>query len=177
MLVCLVRRVAFLKGVASSSRAPWLLHQGQANVLRAHKVSIGLDPLTGRASLTTKPPPPLKSSPGYCISHSSPEPYCISRLRHLTQETFPAEAHRMITPDQGQFLRMLVRSTRAHLVVELGCFTGYGAAWLASGLVAPEGQVVTCERDDQYASIARTWLNQEGWSPRVEVRHQSAEEM
>ncbi|RKP14910.1 S-adenosyl-L-methionine-dependent methyltransferase, partial [Piptocephalis cylindrospora] len=84
------------------------------------------------------------------------------------------EAHRMITPDQGQFLRMIVRSTRAQTVMELGCFTGYAAAWMADGLVDPEGRVFTCERDDQYSRIAQTWLDQGGWTPRVTVMDSSS---
>jgi caffeoyl-CoA O-methyltransferase len=58
---------------------------------------------------------------------------------------------------EGALLRMLVRVLEARKVVEIGTFTGYSALMMAEGL-PPNGELVTCEVSEEYASIARRYF-------------------
>jgi caffeoyl-CoA O-methyltransferase len=58
---------------------------------------------------------------------------------------------------EGVLLRMLVRVSGARKVVEIGTFTGYSALMMAEGLPS-EGELVTCEVSEEYASFARKYF-------------------
>ena len=70
---------------------------------------------------------------------------------------------------QGRLLHTLVRLARATRVLEVGCFTGYAALWMALAL-PPGGRLVSLERDGRAAEMARRHLAAGGVSDRVEVR-------
>jgi len=70
---------------------------------------------------------------------------------------------------QGRLLHMLVRLSRASRVLEVGCFSGYAAMWM--GLALPAGgKLLSLERDERAAAVARAHLASAGLSDRVEVR-------
>ena len=70
---------------------------------------------------------------------------------------------------QGRLLHMLVRLSRASRVLEVGCFSGYAAMWM--GLALPAGgTLLSLERDERAAAVAREHLAAAGLSERVEVR-------
>ena len=53
-------------------------------------------------------------------------------------------------------------------MLELGCFTGYATLWMALGL--PEGgKVVTCERDERAAEVARRNFASAGVTSRIDL--------
>ena len=66
----------------------------------------------------------------------------------------PSGAHMMSGAQQGRLLQMLVRVSGARRILELGCFTGYATTWMALGLPRG-GTIVTCERDERAAEVAR----------------------
>ncbi|RKP08578.1 O-methyltransferase, partial [Thamnocephalis sphaerospora] len=78
---------------------------------------------------------------------------------------------------QGRLLRMLARTMGVRRILELGCFTGQSALWLAEGALlganrANAGasvQVVTCELDPQAAAMARAWIARAGLADQVQV--------
>lgn len=74
-----------------------------------------------------------------------------------------------VSPAQGALLEVLARAVRARLVVEIGTLGGYGAIFLARGLV-PGGRVVTLELDPAHAEVARANLADAGLADRVDVR-------
>ncbi|KAI8049714.1 S-adenosyl-L-methionine-dependent methyltransferase [Syncephalis plumigaleata] len=85
-------------------------------------------------------------------------------LREATAIHFPP-----VSPLQGRMLRTLASITGAKRILELGCFTGQSALWLAEGAI--EGarrrgmdpasvEVITCERDEAAATVARDWIAQ-----------------
>ncbi|HAA53920.1 MAG TPA: SAM-dependent methyltransferase, partial [Myxococcales bacterium] len=67
------------------------------------------------------------------------EPDIMRMLREET-ETMPM-ARMQISPEQGQFLAMLVALTGAKKILEVGTFTGYSSLWMASSL--PEDGKIT----------------------------------
>jgi predicted O-methyltransferase YrrM len=73
-----------------------------------------------------------------------------------------------ISSDVGRFLQLMVRTTRARRIVELGTLGGYSAVWLARAL-APGGRLTTVEIDPRRADFARGWIARAGLADRVEV--------
>ncbi|KAJ2470604.1 hypothetical protein GGI02_002821 [Coemansia sp. RSA 2322] len=84
----------------------------------------------------------------------------------------------MISPLQGAFMRHLVRSQRPQTVLELGCYVGYSALWLAHGLQSLPGlsppKLWTCERDSGIANLAKDNIKAAGLADTVHVLNASA---
>jgi len=59
-----------------------------------------------------------------------------------------------ISPDQGQFMALLVRLIGARRCLEIGTFTGYSALAVALALPA-DGRVVCCDVSEEYTAVAR----------------------
>lgn len=66
-----------------------------------------------------------------------------------------------VTANQGQFLALLVRITRARRVLEIGTPGAYSLLWMAREL-PPEGELLTQEADPRHAAIARQNLRLAG---------------
>lgn len=90
-------------------------------------------------------------------------------LREATVIHFPRTAHQAVSPLQGRMLRTLASIAGAKRILELGCFTGQSALWLADGAIQgarrrgmdpTSVEVVTCERDEAAAIVARDWIAQ-----------------
>lgn len=61
-----------------------------------------------------------------------------------------------ITPDTGQFLSMLIQSTKAERVLEVGTSNGYSTIWLADALRNNgRGKVITVEVSEKKVITAR----------------------
>ena len=89
----------------------------------------------------------------YLLEHSLREPDVLQRLRAETAGM--AERNMQISPEQGQFMQMLLRLMGARRCLEVGTFTGYSA--LAMALALPEGgDVVTCDRSEDYTCLLYT---------------------
>ena len=91
-------------------------------------------------------------------------------LRELREETAALPmAVMQISPEQGQFMRLLVGLIGAQRILEIGTFTGYSALCMASAL--PEGgRLITCDIDVEYPSFARRYWSQAGLSDKIESR-------
>ncbi len=69
---------------------------------------------------------------------------------------------RAVTPDVGQFLRLLVKLTDARHIVEIGTSGGYSTIWLASAARETGGRVTTLELDAAKVERARLNFTQAG---------------
>lgn len=109
----------------------------------------------------------------YLLGASLREP---AVLRELREETRPMpEADCQISPEQGQFMGLLLRATGAKRVLEVGTFTGYSSTAMA--LALPEdGKVITCDRSEEWTAIARRYWKKAGVERRIELRLGEAEE-
>lgn len=74
-----------------------------------------------------------------------------------------------VSPTQGKFLMVLAAALGARSALEIGTLTGYSTIWLARGLAAG-GRVVTLERNEKHAEIARSNLQRAGVGDRSQVR-------
>jgi predicted O-methyltransferase YrrM len=79
-----------------------------------------------------------------------------------------------ITSDTGQLLRILVRSTGARRILEVGTSNGYSTLWLAWAATETGGHVTTLERAADKASMARANFERAGLVSWVTVREGAA---
>ncbi|KAL6982185.1 hypothetical protein U1Q18_023798 [Sarracenia purpurea var. burkii] len=92
-------------------------------------------------------------------------------LRELREETATMRGSQMqVSPDQAQFLAMLVQIVGAEKCIEVGVYTGYSS--LAIALVLPDsGRLVACEKDTACLEVAKRYYDQAGVSHKVDVKH------
>jgi caffeoyl-CoA O-methyltransferase len=74
-----------------------------------------------------------------------------------------------VNAEVGRLLMMLTAMTSAKLAIELGTLAGYSGIWIARGL-APDGRLITVEREPSYAAFAREQFKRANVAERVEVR-------
>lgn len=103
----------------------------------------------------------------YIQNASRREPDLLRRLREETARL--PEAHMQITPEQGQFLGLLVRLLEATEVLEVGVFTGYSSLSLALAL-PDHGRVVACDRSEEFTSMARRYWREAGVEHKIDLR-------
>ena len=103
----------------------------------------------------------------YLIDHSLREHPAQSALRAATASH--AHAGMQISPEQGQFMALLVRLIGARRALEIGVFTGYSA--LAVALALPEdGRLLACDISDDYTRVGRPFWQQAGVAQKIELR-------
>jgi len=103
----------------------------------------------------------------YVLSVSLREPDVFRELRAETARL--TECEWQIAPEQGPLLALLVELMGATNCLEIGTFTGYSAAWVASALPAG-GSITCCEVNETYAAIARKYWLQAGLTAKIDLR-------
>jgi predicted O-methyltransferase YrrM len=78
-----------------------------------------------------------------------------------------AEADRLlrfrnVEPETAELLSLLIRSTRARSILEIGTSNGYSTIWLADAAEATEGTLVSVEIDYERTELARANLASAG---------------
>jgi caffeoyl-CoA O-methyltransferase len=74
-----------------------------------------------------------------------------------------------ISPDQGQFMALLVQMLGARRTIEIGVFTGYSALSVALAL-PPEGRVIACDVNEEWTSIGRKHWQKAGVAGKIDLR-------
>jgi caffeoyl-CoA O-methyltransferase len=91
-------------------------------------------------------------------------------FRQLREETAPrADSQMQVSPEQGQFLGMLVRMIRATRALEVGVFTGLSSLHVALAM-PPEGRLIACDVNAETTAIARRYWRAAGVDGKVELR-------
>ena len=86
----------------------------------------------------------------YLLNNSLREHPAQIALREATR-THPYAAMQ-ISPEQGQFMALLIRLIGARRTIEIGVFTGYSA--LSVALALPDnGSVLACDISDEYTRV------------------------
>ncbi|MEK9673012.1 MAG: class I SAM-dependent methyltransferase [Rhodospirillaceae bacterium] len=103
----------------------------------------------------------------YLLKSSLREPDVLARLRDETAKH--PRANMQVSPDQGQFLSLLVRMTGAKRIIEVGTFTGYSSTSMAMGL--PEGGgIIACDVSDEFTQVARRYWKDAGVDHLIDLR-------
>lgn len=78
-------------------------------------------------------------------------------LFQLRQETAQLEYSMMqISPEQGQFMSLLIKLTGAKRAIEVGTFTGYSSICIASAM-PDDGELICCDISPQWTDIAEKY--------------------
>ena len=97
-------------------------------------------------------------------------------LRQLREETAQLEYSVMqISPDQGQFMSLLIKMMAAKRAIEIGTFTGYSSICVASAM-PEEGRLICCDISPQWTSIAEKYWALAGLEEKIELYTQPAEQ-
>jgi caffeoyl-CoA O-methyltransferase len=94
------------------------------------------------------------------------EPDVMRRLRERTASI--PEARMQITPEQGQFMQLLVQMLEAKKTLEIGVFTGYSSLAVALALPA-NGKVTACDVSDEWTSIGKPYWAEAGVSHKIDL--------
>jgi caffeoyl-CoA O-methyltransferase len=90
-------------------------------------------------------------------------------LRRLRDETAKLEYGGMqISPEQGQFMQLLIKLIGAKRTLEVGVFTGYSSLCVATAL-PEDGQVIACDVSEEYTSIARRYWQAAGVAHKIKL--------
>jgi predicted O-methyltransferase YrrM len=93
----------------------------------------------------------------YVLAHSLREHPAQTALRAATR------AHRyagmQISPEQGQFMALLIKLTGTRRAIEVGVFTGYSALTVALALPA-DGRLLACDISDEFTQIGKPFWAQ-----------------
>jgi predicted O-methyltransferase YrrM len=74
-----------------------------------------------------------------------------------------------VSAPQGKLIHLLARMTGARKALEIGTLGGYSTIWLASAL--PDGgRLISLERSERHAEVARRNVARAGLGAKVEVR-------
>ena len=109
----------------------------------------------------------------YAIAHSSSMPLLLQELAETTTEGMGDRARMLSGPLVGMLLQMLVASTRATRVLEIGTFTGFSALMMAQSL-PEDGELVTCECDPEVLAVARAFFVRSEHGSKIRVIEGSA---
>lgn len=107
----------------------------------------------------------------YLLSVSVDESELLSRLR---EETLSVEWSVMqISPEQGQFMSLLVRLLNAKRALEIGTYTGYSSICIASAL-PEDGELICCDDSEEWTTVARKYWKLAGLENRINLHVQDA---
>lgn len=103
----------------------------------------------------------------YLLARSLREAPILQELRTVTGR-HPA-ARMQISPDQGQFMALLVQLLGAERAIEVGTFTGYSTLCVA--LAMPDsGRIVACDVNAEDTAIAQDFWQRAGVAHKIDLQ-------
>jgi predicted O-methyltransferase YrrM len=103
----------------------------------------------------------------YLVRETLREPELLARLRKETA-TVPG-ARMQISPEQGQFMGLLIEVLGARRAIEIGVFTGYSSLSVAVAM-PKDGLLVACDVNEEWTEIARRYWQEAGVSHKIDLR-------
>ncbi len=110
----------------------------------------------------------------YIRSHSLHEPEVARQLRLETESL--EHGSWQTSPEQAQFIALLLQIAGARRCLELGTFTGYGTLMMALAL-PDDGEMVTCDIDGEYANRGKPYWRQADVAEKIDLHLSPAEEV
>lgn len=103
----------------------------------------------------------------YLINETLKETALLRRLREETAAL--PDANMQISPEQGQFMRLLVELLGGRRAIEIGTFTGYSALCVAAAL-PDDGRLIACDTNETWTALARAYWREAGVDHKIELR-------
>lgn len=103
----------------------------------------------------------------YLLDISLRETPLLKRLREET--ALLTHSRWQISPEQGQFMALLVQLIGARRIVEVGTFTGYSAVCMAQAM-PDDGRLICCDIPGDYNATAKRYWAEAGLAERIELR-------
>ena len=110
----------------------------------------------------------------YLLKNTFPESDVAKALREDTHANLRM-AVMQISPEQGAFMKFLVRLIGAKKVIEVGTFTGYSALCVAEAL-PDSGKLIACDVNESWTAMARKYWAKAGLSEKIELHLRPAVE-
>lgn len=107
--------------------------------------------------------PPLHD---YLVKHSVREHTALTELRRITHQF--SDAIMQISPEQGQFMAVLVQMLKAKKTLDIGTFTGYSALAVALALPA-DAKVYAFDIKEEWTNIAKQSWAQAGVADKIQL--------
>ena len=85
-------------------------------------------------------------------------------LRDYTLRENPASAHLQISPDQSEFLKIIIKIGNYKNILELGTYLGYSTLGMA---LVTSGNILTIDKDDQFIKKARNFWEKSNVSHKI----------
>ncbi|WP_425516587.1 class I SAM-dependent methyltransferase [Rickettsiella endosymbiont of Dermanyssus gallinae] len=103
----------------------------------------------------------------YMLSVSLREPAILKSLREETAKL--SSSVMQISPEQGQFMALLIGLMGAKKTLEIGVYTGYSS--LAVALALPEnGQIIACDLSTETSAIAKRFWVKAGVEQKIDLK-------
>ncbi|MBK1897003.1 O-methyltransferase [Chryseobacterium paridis] len=74
-----------------------------------------------------------------------------------------------VTPTQGKFLQLMLLTSKAKRILELGTLGAYSTIWMARAIPS-DGKIITVEFDPHHAHIASQNIAKAGFSEKIDLR-------
>jgi predicted O-methyltransferase YrrM len=104
----------------------------------------------------------------YIVSVSVRETELLKQLRQETMQ-LGGIARMQISPEQGQFMALLVELMGARRMLEVGTFTGYSSLVCAMAL-PPDGEIIACDMSKEWTDIAQRYWQEGGVSDKIQLK-------
>lgn len=109
----------------------------------------------------------------YLLRHSLREHPQLAELRAATRDH--PYARMQVSPEQGQFMALLVRALGVRRCIEIGTYTGYSALAVALALPA-DGRLLCCDISAEWTDIGRPYWERAGVAEKIDLRLAPAQE-
>ncbi|MEH2353393.1 class I SAM-dependent methyltransferase [Nostoc sp.] len=103
----------------------------------------------------------------YLLSVSLREPEILEKLRQETANH--PRSGMQISPEQGQFMSLLVQLIGAKKTLEVGVFTGYSSLSVALALPT-DGKIIACDVSEEFTAIARRYWQEAGVADKIDLQ-------
>jgi len=103
----------------------------------------------------------------YLLSTSLREPEILQKLRHETASL--PQSTMQISPEQGQFMGLLVQLIGANKTLEVGVFTGYSSLSVALAL-PDDGKIIAADVSEEFTAVARRYWQKAGVAHKIDLR-------
>jgi predicted O-methyltransferase YrrM len=103
----------------------------------------------------------------YMLSVSLREPDVLRELRFETASD--EHANMQISPEQGQFMALLVKLLGAKKTLDVGVYTGYSSLCIALSM-PKDGRVIACDLNREWTDTAKRYWLRAGVTDKIELR-------